>query len=62
MRNLKAIIMRIIRSIRVEKDIWERAKTAVRQNKQYISHYIEERLHEYIGKNNKENNNNVESK
>jgi hypothetical protein len=42
--------MRIIRSIRVDRDIWERAKVAIRQNNQYISHYIEEKLREYIGK------------
>ncbi len=42
--------MRIIRSIRVDKDIWERAIARIKQNNQYISHYIEEKLREYIGK------------
>ena len=44
-------IMRIIRSIRVDREIWERAKVAFKRNNEYISHYIESKLQEYIKKN-----------
>jgi hypothetical protein len=43
--------MRIIRSIRVDKVIWERAKVALKRNNEYISHYVESKLQEYIKKN-----------
>lgn len=42
--------MRIIRSIRVDRGIWERAKVMLKENNQYISHFIEAKLDEYIKK------------
>lgn len=40
--------MRIIRSIRVDKVIWENALRVLQRNNQYISHFIEQKLNQYV--------------